>query len=151
MPNDFENHSTSNENIEKESTKENKRSYLPNKKPPIGSLHWIFATIGILIGGALVFFLMQNTGMTANGVAEDEAVAQAHSLYEEMLISPSTAEWAPVEETETEYLGNDRYYTESYVDSQNANAVQAREEFEIWYEYDESEEEWFIEDWNITN
>lgn len=124
---------------------------LEPKHKGIGGLHWVFATTGLVLGAVIMFFISASTGLEASGVSEKEAVAEAHALYEDNLISPSTAEWAPLEDTETEYLGDDRYYTKSYVDAQNENAVQARQEFEVWYEYDEDEEEWFMEDWIVTN
>ncbi|MFC5711390.1 hypothetical protein ACFPU1_01205 [Thalassorhabdus alkalitolerans] len=122
------------------------QSVEPKKANVLGMQFWVGASLGIVLGIGMAFlFGMMGGGMEASGADRSEVLKQSQEFYEEELIAPSTAVWAPMNESEVEYLGGDRYRVESHVDAQNENGAQIRERYEMWMLYDPDKEEWEME------
>ncbi|MEP2851383.1 hypothetical protein [Ekhidna sp.] len=68
-----------------------------------------------------------------------EAYNFSHDLIKEHLKAPSTASFPEPNEVKLLSLGDDRYYVDGYVDSQNDFGAMVRTEYECWIYYRQNE------------
>lgn len=104
---------------------------------------WAGAIGGFLVAIGLFLIIGGNGVGVGSEHSKDEILQQSNEIYSDLLVAPSTAAFASLNDDDTtvQALGNNYYFVSTYVDSQNENAAQIRDEYTMWMRYDESADE----------